>query len=234
MIVTRGQLKAARIVEVTVDENGKVVREGRSAPCMFNPYEYTVSKANQFDEQKLAKTANSPKAELSKAGAQTLKLNLTFDTSDEKNEQDKNVSLKTNELWDFMKLKNVPAPNSQDKGELPLVAFHWGVFYFISYITSMTQRFTLFTKDGTPTRAKVEVQFTQYIDVNDYPKQNPTSGGGPINRTWRVVAGDRLDLIATEVYKDATQWRKIAEYNQLLDPLALRPGQMLLIPFEHV
>jgi nucleoid-associated protein YgaU len=76
----------------------------------------------------------------------------------------------------------------------------------------------------------VNVTFSQYKDLNDYPGQNPTSGGGPIERVRTIIAGDRLDLIAAEVYGDATQWRSIAAYNGIVDPLDLRPGTRLNIP----
>jgi nucleoid-associated protein YgaU len=78
----------------------------------------------------------------------------------------------------------------------------------------------------------VDVTFTQYTDVDDYEKQNPTSGGGPIERIWRVVAGDRLDTIAAEVYQDSTKWRLIASQNHITNPLAIRPGQQLRIPID--
>ena len=35
---------------------------------------------------------------------------------------------------------------------------------------------------GVPVRATADITFTQYVDTNDYPAQNPTSGGGPIER----------------------------------------------------
>ena len=121
------------------------------------------------------------------------------------------------------------------KKHVPLVAFHWGVFFFVSYITSMTQKFILFTREGIPVRAKVDVTFTQYRDGDDRKNlpQNPSSGGGPISRVHTVVAGDRLDLIANEVYQDSTKWRFIAKYNNLFDPSNLIPGQRLRIPFEQ-
>jgi nucleoid-associated protein YgaU len=112
----------------------------------------------------------------------------------------------------------------------PEVAFEWGVFRFVAVITEMTQKFTLFKMDGTPVRAKVDITFTQHVDVNDYPGQNPTSGGGPIQRVRQVIAGDRLDTIAYELYGDSAKWRVVAEYNHLDDPLSLRPGQRLTIP----
>jgi nucleoid-associated protein YgaU len=92
----------------------------------------------------------------------------------------------------------------------------------------MTQKFTLFKSDGTPVRAEVDVTFTQYKEALDF--QNPTSGGGPIQRVRRVVSGDRLDRIAFEEYGDATLWRRIAQENEIANPAALRPGQMLRIP----
>lgn len=225
--VTIGGLKPAIIYQVDILPPHERLG-GSPIVCMFNPFEYSVSKSNSFKEQKAAKGKNSPPAELSQAGAQTLKLNLTFDTYAE----GKDVSWETNKLWKLMQVTEEYKKGTKDKKSPPLVVFEWGVFQFKAFITNMTQKFTLFNKDGVPLRAQVDITFTQYVDVEDYPGQNPTSGDGPVNRSWRVVAGDRLDLIAANVYKDATQWRLIADRNQILHPLDIRPGQTLLIPFE--
>lgn len=225
MTNTRGNLVPAKIYEV--DEKGNATGGGTSVSCMFNPFEYTVSKSNSYDE-KPKNSANTPQSEFFKSGAQTLKLVLLFDAY----EADSDVSLETNKMWKFMMAKSQQGDQQNEKISPPQVAFEWGVFKFVSYITAMTQKFTLFKKDGTPVRASVDVTFTQYTDVNDYPNQNPTSGGGPIDRVWRVVAGDRLDLIAATVYHDATKWRLIAAHNRINDPLGLRPGMTLRIPYE--
>jgi hypothetical protein len=221
---TRGDLVAARIYEV--DQSGNETG-GTSVACMFNPFEYTVSKSNAFEE-KPKNNSNAPKGEFFKSGAQSLKLTLLFDTF----EADEDVSLITNKLWKFMMPKGQQQARQNQKVSPPQVAFEWGVFKFVSYITNMTQKFTLFKKDGTPVRASVDVTFTQYTDVNDYPRQNPTSGGGVPERIWRVTAGDRLDTIAAQVYQDATRWREIAAFNHIRNPLQLRPGQKLRIPIE--
>jgi nucleoid-associated protein YgaU len=220
---TRGNLVAARIYEV--DDSGEEKGGGISVPCMFNPFEYTVSKSNSYEE-KSKNNSDVPHVEFKKAGAQTLKLALTFDTY----EADEDVSITTNKLWKLMESKTREEGGSDNKVPPPEVAFEWGVFRFVSVITNMTQKFTLFKNDGTPVRAKVDVTFTQYKDLNDYPNQNPTSGGGPVERVWRVVSSDRLDSIAAKVYGDSTKWRLIAEYNKVVNPLALRAGQLLMIP----
>lgn len=218
------QMVTAKIFEVDRDghETG-----GLSVSCMFNPFEYTVSKSNSYDEGP-KNDSDTPQAEFFKSGSQTLRLNLLFDTY----EKGTDVSLETNKLWKFMLTKDQPEAGYNEKIEPPQVAFEWGVFRFVSYITNMTQKFTLFKHDGMPVRANVDITFTQYRDVNDYPKQNPTSGGGPIERVYRVIAGDRLDTIAADVYRDATKWRLIAENNKLNNPLAIRPGMLLRIPID--
>ncbi|MBN1247128.1 MAG: LysM peptidoglycan-binding domain-containing protein [Anaerolineae bacterium] len=220
---TRSNLEAARIYEVTSsgDEKGG----GVSVSCMFNPFEYTVTKQNTYKEERQNRS-DVPSFEFEKAGPQTLQLKLIFDTY----EADSDVSLETNKLWKLMESKTRREGNRTKKVPPPEVAFEWGVFRFVAVITKMVQKFTLFKPDGTPVRAEVDVTFTQHKDLNDYPSQNPTSGGGDIERVWRVIAGDRIDTIAYAVYGDATRWRAIAEYNELDDPLNLRAGQQLIIP----
>ena len=223
MSSTRGNLVAAEIFEV--NSSGSRKSGGVSVSCMFNPFEYTVSKTNSW-ETKSNNRSDVPQVEFKSAGAQTLKLALTFDTY----ESGEDVSRQTNKLWKFMESKTRQEGDNTEKVPPPEVAFEWGVFRFVSVITTMTQKFTLFKSDGTPVRAKVDVTFTQHVDLNDYPGQNPTSGGGDVDRIWRVTAGDRLDAIAFEVYKDSSRWKDIARENGLTNPHLLRPGQTLIIP----
>lgn len=223
MSLTRSSLVAAKILEV--NESGADKGGGISIDCMFNPFEYSVSKSNSYEEN-AKNQADVPHVEFKKAGAQTLKLELLFDTY----ESQQDVSKTTNQLWKLMESKTRQEGSKTEKVPPPEVAFEWGVFRFVAVITNMTQKFTMFKLDGTPVRAKVDVTFTQYKDVNDYPKQNPTSGGGEIERIWQVIAGDRLDAIAYKVYGETARWRDIANRNKIRNPLALIPGQKLVIP----
>lgn len=222
MAKTRSQLEAARIIEVTKDGRNASL----SVDCMFNPYEYTVAKSNAYSEKE-TNGKGTPAFQFKQAGPQSLKLTLIFDTY----ETGEDVSKTTVKLWEFMEPSRLY--ESKTKREPPYLAFEWGVFRFCAVITNMTQKFTLFKFDGTPVRAQVDVTFTQYDDKKDYKHQNPTSGGGPVQRIWSVVRGDRLDTIAAATYGDATQWRRIADHNNLRDPLALAPGQQLIIPEER-
>jgi nucleoid-associated protein YgaU len=46
----------------------------------------------------------------------------------------------------------------------------------------------------------------------------------------RVVRGETLAQIAAEEYNDPTEWRLIADANNLDNPRLLSPGQVLVIP----
>jgi len=76
----------------------------------------------------------------------------------------------------------------------------------------------------------VDITITQVKDKNALPKQNPTSGGVGGERVWTVRSGDTLSWIAFNEYNDATDWRRIADANQLYHVRRLTPGMMLLIP----
>lgn len=217
---THSGLTAARIF--SSDEKGNL-RGNLDVSCMFNPFEYTVSKSNTYAQKD--KTKANSKLELQNSGPQTLKLALIFDGVES---EERDVSKITEQLWKLMK----PIGEYETKKPgAPFVVFAWGVFYFVAVITNMTQKFTLFDINGTPLRAKVDLTLTQHQDrEDDYVRQNPTSGGGPAQKSVHIIQGDRLDSIAAREYDDASKWRLIATYNNISDPLSLHPGQTLLIP----
>jgi len=213
---TRSQLESAVIEDMVTH---------KKVYCMFNPNEYTLTKQNQWDT-KDTKGLNVPKVKFHHGGAESLQLQLFFDTYAE----DKDVRQHTQGLWQMMMVAKDKMNQSNNKSEPPPVQFQWGKFQFEAVITSITQRFTLFNKEGVPLRTTLDVTFQQVTDVQNHHKQNPTSGGGPPMKTHIVLAGERLDLIAATVYGDASHWRLIAHANHLTHPLRLREGQQLLIP----
>lgn len=216
MATTRGGLEPAVIVNVDTSEPVR---------CMFNPNEYTLTKQNRWQRGE-TKGKNVPRLKFSQGGSQTLKLQLFFDTYAEGTD----VRTHTDPLWDMMMVNTDKTNPRSNKSEPPPVMFQWGGLAFEAVITSMTQKYTLFLKDGTPARATVDITLEQLGDEEDFAAQNPTSGGGEAPKTRMVHAGERIDLIAYEEYEDATQWRRIAEANGLTHPLRLRPGQRLVIP----
>ncbi len=200
---------------------------GESVNCLFRPKEYTFTKQNNWTRNTV-KGGDVPQLEFQGGDSARLTMELFFDTYEKK--VDVRAAF-TNRLWSFMKINpNKVNPNT-GKSEPPRVEFRWGAMWsFRAVITQMTQRFTLFLPTGTPVRAVVSVTFQQAEDTGRFPFQNPTSHGLAGHKTRVVREGDTIDWISFEEYGNATLWRRIADANNLDNPLRLTPGQVLLVP----
>jgi len=97
-------------------------------------------------------------------------------------------------------------------------------------VTSLSVRYTLFREDGTPVRATATIALEEAQDDDDTTGTNPTSFGEGGRKRRIVRPDDTLATIAFEEYGDAGAWRTIAQDNELVDPLAIKPGQILSIP----
>jgi nucleoid-associated protein YgaU len=205
--------------------------------CMFRPSKIGYSKgAHWSHDHGGAKTGGSTSSSTSKPKAklevpkvqyggghpQKWTFDLFFDTTD----SGKNVQ--TEYIDKLLKLVK------QQSGQKPphLAEFVWGSFSTKkSYVESLSVSYTLFLPSGAPVRAEVSnISFVEFHA--SVGAQNPTSYS-EARETWIVHEGDRLDLIAWKVYKDASAWRHIALTNHLDNPADLHPGQVLKLVPKH-
>lgn len=202
--------------------------KGDTIPCMFNPAQLVVSRANVWIGDSMP-GKGVPNLRYGGADSGRLSFVLYFDTTDDGTAASKH----TDKLLKLMEIDpSLPGYSEGDNnGRPPWVQLHWGDLHsFRAVITSLTLRFTYFSATGTPLRAEADVGLVQYEPVNNFGPQNPTSGTPRPHRVHQVQSGETLDRIAAAHYGDATKWRAIAEANALEDPLALRPGALLAIP----
>jgi hypothetical protein len=197
--------------------NNKVVE------CHFNPDQFEITKTIGWSE-KAAMGDNEPHLVFSGGESQEFNIPLLFDTTgtgtDVRNEY--------KDLFEMAKVDKDKKDPKTDKSEPPTCRFQWGKFMsFGAVIKEIKQKFTMFKRDGTPVRAEVSIKLKQ---VAEKPKgQNPTSRS-EARKIWVVEEGQRLDWIAYQEYNDASQWRYIAETNNLDNP-DIHPGQVLkLLP----
>ncbi|HVC32556.1 MAG TPA: peptidoglycan-binding protein [Chloroflexota bacterium] len=199
--------------------------------CLFNPTEYSFTKSNTWAPGNII-GHDLPLVSFQGGGMMNLQVSLLFDTYSRPpvSGQIEDVRKYTEKVLNLMKIdSSLKDPNSQ-AGRPPRVSFRWGNSWsFKSVISRITQHFTLFLSDGTPVRATLDVTFDQVEQEGTYPPQNPTSVA--TTQKIRVVGpGETVDMIAFAEYGDSKKWRLIADFNQLDDPLRLRPGQKLAIP----
>ncbi len=194
--------------------------------CIFRPKEYIIAKQNQWTPAKAAGAHVEP-PKFNGGQPKTLQVDLMFDTY----EAGTDVRQTTSQLWGMMKLTPKRKDRATGKSEPPHVEFRWGrMWSFKSVITSISEKFTLFTPAGMPVRSIVTLQMLQAADEDFWPRQNPTSGSREGYAMHMVKEGETIDWIAFLEYGSSNAWRHLADANNLDDPGRLRPGLRLVVP----
>src|SRR5258708_5831904 len=168
---------------------------GSTVKCMFNPKEYTFSKQNSWKAND-TKGTNLGQVEFSSGQPTTLQMQLFFDTyANVKNDAIGGVpkdvrKVYTGAIWKMMKVDKSLADAKNKKGRPPIVIFQWGsTWTFKAAITSVRERFTLFTAEGGPGRSTLDVTCQQIQDENDFPGKNPPTAGMGGQRRRQVHGG---------------------------------------------
>jgi hypothetical protein len=220
-----------------VDQNGNPVNP---LPVRFNPTEYTLSKGAQFADVPIP-GLDSPILQFVRGQSETLSLDLFFDSTEYgMDDSATSVTTLTDPFYSLIKIDGkTHAP--------PVCYFSWGATFpgqsiqtsvgtgsqrrygFKCVVESVRQRFTLFSPQGTPLRATLTVQLKEYKTLAEQIAEINTQSADH-SHTHLVQIGETLAQISANVYNDSSQWRAIATANNLLDPLNLPSGKMLVIP----
>jgi nucleoid-associated protein YgaU len=212
----------------------------REVVVLFNPNSYKVSKDVGWkapdppdDETKVEKAArlsrrvNAPALEFKGGDSRSLDMELFFDITEPTvvNGVDiKDVRQLTNGI---VALTRIEAKQKRP----PVCLIQWGRervgsdFPFKGVLTKLVQEFTLFSNTGSPIRAKVSVTFTEFLA----PGEDLIQADAQLD-VHVVAAGETLERLAGEAYKDPSLWRVIANANGIDDPRSLAVGQTLAIP----
>ena len=184
--------------------------------AQINPKELAYSKSVGWAEQN-GKGRDFPDLQFTAGKAITISLELLFDYY----ESNGDVRFMTNALLNF-------AMRDESLHRPPKVMVEWGgpVFSggFEGVVESVKVRYTMFLPSGVPCRAVATVGFKQAGAVS-------ASGNSPDIAKQRIVKrGETLQSIAETEYRDASEWRRIADANNIDDPLSVEPGARLLLP----
>jgi len=186
-------------------------------PVLFNPPEYALDLSNQYAEVEIPGLGSSL-LQFVRGGAQTLSMDLFFDTTSTGTDVRRHTDLIVN-LTDLNPRTHAP----------PRLLFMWGTLAFPCVLERVNQKFVYFSAAGVPLRAELS------ITLHGDEKLERLLAGIPLEsadraKTHMVRAGDTLAVIAAREYGDPRQWRPIARASGLDNPLTLRVGQQLSIP----
>jgi nucleoid-associated protein YgaU len=187
-------------------------------PVRFNPTQYVIEKGNTFAEIPIP-GLEAPPLQYIRGSAEKLTTELVLDTSDTLED----VRIKyTNQLRALLDIQ--PAIHAP-----PIIRFVWDTQIFVGIVETMTFTHQLFTPEGVPLRAHLNLSLKEYRTVEQQMDQPPRQSPD-VEKAYTVRRGDTLSAIAAAVYDDPTQWRAIARQNGIVDPRTLPPGRVLGVP----
>jgi nucleoid-associated protein YgaU len=190
---------------------------GESIRVMFNPPEYQLQKTNQFAEVGIPGLGSSL-LQFVKGSAQTLAMELFFDTSD----QGTDVRSRTSAVIALMDV------NSETHAP-PRLLFLWGSLAFPCVLENVSQKFDYFNPAGLPLRARLSVALKGNNLLKDLLGEAQLQS--PDRSKVRLIrAGDTLQGIAAQEYDDPRLWREVAQANGIDNPLAVPVGRSLKVP----
>lgn len=189
--------------------------------ALFNPEEYTINKDNNFAVQGIP-GLSAPLVQFVNGNLRTLEMELFFDTYDSADAKKRDVRQETGKVVGLLDIDaELHAP--------PIVLVSWSSLQFRCVLARASQKFIMFSDDGTPVRARVTVTFNEVIDPEQEAKE-VSRQTADYTKVHVVTDGETLSAIAGRLYEDPRLWRPIAIENGLDDPRAIFVGQELRIP----
>jgi hypothetical protein len=211
-------LEKAIITNTATEEQIKV---------MFNPEEYTVNKDVNYAQTGVP-GLSAPIIQFVHGNMGTLEMELFLDTYEEHREADRvlrageDVRTLTRQITNLMNI----APKTHAP---PVLLFTWASLSFTCVLARVSQRFIMFLPDGTPVRARLQVTFNEFNNVDLEPKEIKRETA-EFSKLHVVGQGETLSAIAGRTYGNPALWRPIAVRNGVDNPRALPVGLRLLVP----
>lgn len=202
-----------------------------TVPCVFNPSDFTIERSVNYAQHKIPGN-DRPVLQFISGEAEVMRFSLLFDTYSAGAGSAQPLVVASTAAPDAVKMdvRNFTEPLmklttvNSDTHAPSLVEFVWGSISFKGYVQSISQRFTMFNMFGTPVRATVEISLISNKEDNNV-RNSPDR-----TKARTVSEGDRIYAFAYDEYGDCTEWRRIADKNNIDNPRTLEAGTDIVIP----
>ncbi len=141
-------------------------------------------------------------------------------------------------------LKKVVYDYNSEIHETPTVVVTWGdVPSFKGKLTDLQVTYTLFTPNGAPLRADIQLTFKEHGDANGQASGIASIAGGAalgiagallsspdLTHRRTIKATDKLTLLCEEIYRDPSFYWQVAQANNLTHFRQLETGSEVFFP----
>lgn len=195
---------------------------GAPYSVLINPEKYTHKYSVSYNKEQPPGTSGVS-TKFNKMAPETVSFELIFDATGAIPNSPANLDT---EIQKFMNVVYAYNGNIHSPNYLHL---SWGSFQFKGRTTSLDLNYTLFRADGSPLRAKVNINFEEYED----PKTQGLKEGKnspDLTHIITVKAGDTLPMLCTRIYGTPDYYLEVARVNDIMNFRSLEPGKKLFFP----
>ena len=224
-----GQSSASNLDKATL-----VIEKGGVINVQFNPAQFTITERASYSLQERRKE-DEPLINYNGTQLSTLNVQLIFNSAEFTSIQSIASAVKklfgggedndiTKTIDRISKLTRIDGDQHRPSG----VTFVWGVLSFAGFVESVGTTYTMFDKSGKPLSATVNLTirgFNGNAGERYDPFQSP-------DRTKRRIMTEDASIweMADKEYGDVREWRRIAEANDVMNPLDIPVGKALRVP----
>lgn len=201
---------------------------GTSVSVQFNPEEYTLSRDINYAQAAIP-GLSAPLLQFVSGNMQTLEMELFLDSYEAHKVGSRTVNPSQSDVRALVRQVTELMVIEPSTHAPPVVLFTWGALAFTCVLARATQRYLMFLPDGTPVRARLNVSFNEYCNV-DLEAREVKRETSDYSKRHVVSEGETLSTIAGREYDDPRLWRVIAVANRLQHARNLAPGLQLLLP----
>lgn len=196
---------------------------GARVSVLFNPEDYTVNREVNWAQASIP-GLSAPLLQFVSGAMQTLEMELLMDSREDHTgvSAGSDIRNQTSQVVGLMDID--PTTHAP-----PVVLFAWGSLTFTCVLARVTQRFIMFRPDGVPIRARLQVTFNEFRDV-ELEAEEVKRETANYSKRHTVSEQETISSIAASTYGDPTLWRPLALLNGIDNPRDLPVGLQLAIP----
>ena len=210
--------------------------EPEEIPVQFNPSEYSITDSSSYSQTERRKK-DEPVVSYNGNQLSKLSVKLYFNCDEPlsasgiKSTAEKLLSdeeFKEDDITEPINKISGLTTIDGDNHMPPGCIFIWGSLQFAGYAESVGVTYTMFDKTGKPLRAVVDLTmrgFNGALGERESPFMSPDR-----TKARTMTEDASIWSIAQKEYGDAREWRRIADANDIMNPLDIPVGRVLRVP----
>jgi hypothetical protein len=201
---------------------------GYSTPVQFNPEEYSLSRDVNYAQAAIP-GLSAPILQFVNGSMQTLEMELFLDSYEAHKVGNKVVNAAQSDVRKLVQQVTDLMAIQPSTHAPPVLLFSWGSLAFTCVLARCSRKYVMFLPDGTPVRARLNVTFNEYRNIELEAKEIKRETSD-FSKRHVVSEGETLSSIAGQEYGDPRLWRVIAVANRLQHARHLPVGLKIRLP----